>query len=202
MQRPSLAFTLLAVFTSAERAAEIEGDLIEQSCTFGKGWMRKQALLVALSLAGRAMTRNLASIFLLCVPALAAIYLSVMVSEWVFVGPVGSFFLRELAFPQNAARLAVLCLVIPPSAFLIGAALVRLAPVLGVRAGVAVALAFSLVRVVMHLVAVGGASTIAVVAMKIGIEIGLMAAPLLWGSISSHRRALVRVSADRDPHSN
>ena len=199
MRRPSLAFTLLAAFTTAERAAEIEGDLIEQSCTFGRWWMRKHALLVALSLAGRAMTRNLASISLLCVPALAAIYMSVMVSEWVFVGPVGSFFLRALSFPQNAARLAVLCLVIPPLAFLIGFALVRLAPVLGVRVGVAVALAFSIVRVVMHLVAVGGPSTISMAAMKIGIEIGLMAVPLLWGSISSHRRALMRVSADRDP---
>ena len=197
MQKPSLAFTLLAVFTTAQRAAEIEGDLIEQASTCGKWWMRKQALLVALSLARGAMLRNLAAISLLSLPALAAIVLSVTVSEWVFVGPVGSYLLGEWALPQNTAKLAVMCLAIPPQAFLIGVALARLAPVLGVRVGVTVALAFAMVRVLMHLIAVDGPA--AIVLMKIAIEVGLMTIPLFWGSLWSFRRALVRGSTDSDP---
>jgi hypothetical protein len=198
MQKPSLAFTLLAVFTTPEKAAEIEGDLIEESCHCGKRWMRKQVLLVAFSLAGRAIARNPASIVLLCGPAVAAVYLSLMVSEQVFVGPVGTFLLETLAFSQNAARLAVLCLMIPPLAFLIGAALVRLAPVLGVRAVVTLALVYSVLRVAMHLGAIDSRSLISIALLKMAIELGLLAAPLLCGGIWAHRRALTRRPVDRD----
>jgi hypothetical protein len=188
----------LAVSTTAERAAEIEGDLIEQSCTYGKWWMRRHVLLVALALAGRALSQNLIAISLLCVPVLAAVYLSVMVSELVFVGPVGTFLLTDLAFSQNLARLAVLCLDVPPLAFLIGFALVRLAPVLGVRAAVAVTLAYSMVRTAVHLfAAVDGLTTFLLSLMKIGMEIGLMAAPLLCGSIFAYRGLLERGAANR-----
>lgn len=58
MRHPSLAFTLLSMFTTVERASEIEGDLIEQSHVYGTRWMRRQVPLVALSLFGRAISER------------------------------------------------------------------------------------------------------------------------------------------------
>jgi hypothetical protein len=187
----SLAFALLSIGTTAERAAEIEGDLIEQSLVFGKRWMWKQVLTVALFLVARAISRHLVPISLLSVPALAAIYMSVGFSEWVYGGPIGSFLADELALSEIAAKIAVLCLVVMPSSYLVGAMLVRAAPTLGAKAAVAVVLVFVLFAAMMQL-RVQNPSIFVVSLLRIGLVIGLVAAPLLWGSISSHRRGLRR----------
>jgi hypothetical protein len=161
--------------------------------------MHKQVLLVALALAGSAVRRNVVSLFFLSLPVLAAMFLSVKVSEWIFVGPVGSFLNTELSFPENLARLSVLCFVIPPLAFAIGSSVVRLAPELGIRTAIALALAFSVLRIGVHLAAIDSLPMLVVSVIKIAVESCLMILPFLCGCISSHRRALVRNAAHRDP---
>lgn len=194
MRHPSVAFTLLSLFTTTEKASEIEGDLIEQSHAYGKSWMRKQVLLVALSLFGRAISRNGTSIALLSVPAFAAIFLSVMLSEWLYRGPIGTYLADELAFSLPAAKLALLGLTVFPAAFLIGAVLVRAAPVLGTRVAVATAVVFSLFVTAMHVYI----DSPSVIPVKLAVELGLVTVPLLCGSISSHRRALRRMTLNRE----
>jgi hypothetical protein len=194
MRHPSLAFTLLSMFTTVERASEIEGDLIEQSHVYGTRWMRRQVPLVALSLFGRAISRNGVPIALLSVPTFVAIFASVMLSERLYRGVLGSYLVEQLALPLTAAKLTVLAAVVPPAAYLIGAVLVRGAPVLGTRVAAAAATVFSLFVTAMHL-SVDAPSTIPV---KLAIEFMLVTVPLLCGSISSHRRALRHMNLSRE----
>jgi hypothetical protein len=190
MRNHSLGFALLSIFTTTERATEIEGDLIEQSRVLGQWWMRRQMVLVAFSLSARSMLRNPLSVSLLCLPTFAAIFLSLAVSEWVFRGPVGSI-LQQVVLPENGAKIAVMCLVIAPMAFFIGGVLVRIAPAHGAKVAVAVALLFALM-VIVSAFFVRGSPPILFSLLKVGVSIGLVPVPLLWGSLSSQRRALGR----------
>ena len=188
MEHRSLTFALLSLSATAEKAAEIEGDLLEQSHSYGKWWMRRHALLIALSLFGRALAQNPAAIAALCIPVFGAIFLSVMLSERLFAGAVGGYLLRELAFPLTAAKTAVLCATVFPLAYLVGFGLVRCAPVLGPRAAAAVALVFSVFVTVMQLYVDHRPSMIPLSLLKAALAIGLVAVPLLWGAISTQRR--------------
>jgi hypothetical protein len=188
MKYRSLTFALLSISATAEKAAEIEGDLLEQSHIYGKWWMRSHVLLIALSLFGRALSRNPGAISALCVTVFAAIFLSVALSERLFNGAVGSYLLQELSLPLNAAKIAVLGATVVPLAYLIGVGLVRSAPVLGPRAAAAVALVFSVFVTVMQLYVYYRPSTIPLSLLKVGVAIALVAVPLLWGAMSTQRR--------------
>jgi hypothetical protein len=195
MRHPSLAFTLLSMFTTTEKASEIEGDLIEQSHIHGKSWMRRQVPLVVLALFGQAISRSCASIVLLSVPAFAAIFSSVMLSEWLYRGPIGPYLTEQLAFSLTAAKLAVLALTVFPATYLIGAVLVLAAPALGTRVAAATAVVFSVFVTGMHLYL---DSPSLIVVAKLAVEFGLVTVPLLCGSIWSHRRALRRMTLNRE----
>jgi hypothetical protein len=188
----SLTFVILSICATTEKAAEIEGDLIEQSHVYGRGWMRRHVLLVALVLWLRTISRNWAAISLLCLATFAAIFVSVLLSGSIFSGPVGTYLLHEIELSQVGARLVVLGMTVFPAAYLIGAVLVQAAPTLGARAAPAAALGFTLFMALMHLYVYP--AMISTSLLKITLEVALVAVPLMWGSIGSHRRALARAS--------
>jgi hypothetical protein len=119
----SLALILLSLFTSLERAASIEGDLIEQRPEHGRTWFAVHVAGTTIALFGRAFMR---APFRTAAFVLGA-WLSVFAVSWI----VRALFLWPGA-PIDAPLIGLGLAMV--STLMIGAGLARAAPVLGVRA--------------------------------------------------------------------
>lgn len=130
MAHRSIAFRLLSLFTSPEHADSIEGDLIEERHKYGRLWFAVSVVTTTF-----ALWRQQFELELLRTGALAAlaILLSFLVCSMVELVRVE---LAALGL-SNAPTL----LLIAAFAFLLGAGLVRIAPVIGVVAAMAATLA-------------------------------------------------------------
>lgn len=124
----SLALIVLSLFTTPERAASIEGDLIEQRAELGRLWFAVHVAGTTIALFGRAIMR---APFGTAALALAT-WLAVFVVSWI----VRALFLwpgAPIDAPLTGLGVAA------ASTLAIGAGLARVAPVLGVRAAAAAA---------------------------------------------------------------
>jgi hypothetical protein len=129
MRRKSLAFALLSCVTSAEHAAAIEGDLIEQRAIHGKLWFALHVIRTTFALFGLAVTQAPFRIAMLSAAAAAASVLMCLLVGRAFFGP-------EALIPTPLFGFAT----IVACAILIGVALARVAGALGVRAAAATSL--------------------------------------------------------------
>jgi hypothetical protein len=116
----SVAYRLLCLFTSPDRAESIEGDLIEQRRTHGHMWFFLNVVTTTFALWRQAIELELLRTMALGVLAVA---FSVLMCSAIGLVHV------ELEVPG-----VVTVLLIATFAFLLGAALARVAPVIGVAA--------------------------------------------------------------------
>jgi hypothetical protein len=129
MRSKSLPFALLSCVTSVERAAAIEGDLIEERSVRGKLWFALHVARTAFALFGLAVTRQPFRTAMLSAAAAAASCLMCLL-----VGR--AFFAPDALIPTPLFGFAT----IVACAVLIGTALARVAGALGVRAAAATSL--------------------------------------------------------------
>ncbi len=131
MHKPSLALSMLSLFASPEKAAEIEGDLIEQSHSRGRAWMALHVSLTTLALFRAAALRNF---FLVVLMSYGTYELMAKAFFW-GIRPLQVFLLFELAVPGSLVR-PLIYLLASLTGLVAGAALVRFLP----RAGSQVAI--------------------------------------------------------------
>ncbi len=119
----TFALTLLALFTSSDKAAEIEGDLLEQSRSNGRLWFWWQVKLTCLMLFVHGVRAETAKLLLFSY----AIYELVQKFNWWVLNPMRRSFRRSLDL--NVADMALTNNVIDVLfAFWIGMMLTRLSP--------------------------------------------------------------------------
>jgi hypothetical protein len=124
----SVAHRLLALFTSPEHADAIEGDLLEERQTHGRLWFAVNVVTTALALWKQAVELELLRTAALTALAVGLSCLACGLVELVRI---------ELA----AVGLSIpTLLLIAACAFLLGAGLVRVAPVIGASAAIAASL--------------------------------------------------------------
>lgn len=122
MRCHSLPHTVLSLFTSAERAAAIEGDLLEEREARGRAWFAMQTLVIALALFQRSFAQTPARISLLCTATIVLSMIVCWIAGLMFLGP-------DAPFPSPGSGLAA----ISAAAFLLGAGLMLVAPTLGAQ---------------------------------------------------------------------
>ncbi len=132
MAGKSVAYRLLSLFTSPDRAESIEGDLIEERHAYGQVWFAVNVVATAFALWRQALELEFLRIMALGALAVALSCLVCGTLEVVLV---------ELEVPRS--RVITVSL-IAAFAFLLGAGLVRVAPVIGASAAVAATLALVL----------------------------------------------------------
>jgi hypothetical protein len=126
MPKPSFSLSILSLFTTPERAAEIEGDLIEQAHSQGSGWFTYHVVITALSLFRAVVAKNVLLISLLS-------YASYELCAKVFflgIRPLRWYLEFEIAFPRTATTSLTYALVVV-FMFVVGNGLVRLLPAHG-----------------------------------------------------------------------
>lgn len=133
MVEPSVAYRLLSLFTSPERAEAIEGDLLEERPVYGRLWFAVNVVTTTLALWRQAVELELVRTAVL---AALAVALSCLVC--------GALALARVELAALGLSGAGTLLLIAAFAFLLGAALVRAAPALGAPAAVAASLALLL----------------------------------------------------------
>ncbi len=173
MSKPSLSFTYLSLFTTIEKANEIEGDLIEQSHHQTKLWFGTHVLLTGLALFRQVVIDNLASVFLLSYATYE------LMTKVMFLGirPLQIYLRHELDLSRMPGILVMFSLLFL-MAFVIGGALIRFLPRLGIEVAVGT-IAFCVLRMIV----LQEGYTLVDIAIYI-------AAPLLMGSVYIHRKNL------------
>lgn len=180
MPKPSLALSMLSLFTTTDRATEIEGDLIEQAHSHGSIWFARHVVLTTLSLLVAAVIQNFVFVSLL---SYAAYELSAKLFFWV-IRPLRWYVEFELGIPR-APTIAFTYSVVVLFTFVVGSSLVRFLPTLGAQAAIG-AIAFFLLRLAVL------QEGYTVVQLVLGV-----AAPMLAGSIWANWLSLKRAV----PHS-
>jgi hypothetical protein len=179
----SLPFALLACVTSEERAAAIEGDLIEQRASRGQAWFALHVARTALALFAHAVTREPRRIALLSAAAVAASCLVCPLVDRVFSGP-------DARIPVPAFGSAA----IVASAVLIGAVLGRAGGASGVRAAATttllLALLFTFSQALQGFGGNGALDALGSFAAKFAVAMIMFPGPLLIASVYAHVRRL------------
>ena len=134
MGKPTLAYATLSLVVPADRAAEIEGDLIEQSVGKSSLWFSTQIALTALLMFRASILRNPVVALLL---GYAVYELMVKAHIW-GIRALRIHLLYELDLPRFPALIPVYFLLIALP-FVVGAALIRLVPTYGFHAAAAAA---------------------------------------------------------------
>ena len=184
MPKSSLSFTLLALFTSPERAGSIQGDLTEEAQIRGRVWFWSQVIRTAGALCWQGFARSPLAILGLTLSGGAAWFLMTLVM--IAVEDAVEFAFDSLGVPINIPLLPVFLL----GALLGGIVLGRAAPVRGMYASVA--LAFASVPVLILLLF--SAQPWAGIADLRWIVLVFSGALLLLGSARSRRRAARKAS--------
>jgi hypothetical protein len=191
MRRKSLSFALLSCVTSAEHAAAIEGDLIEERAIHGKLWFALHVIRTAFALFGLAVTQAPLRTAMLSAAAVAASYLMCLLVDRAFFGPEAL-----IAAPLLGFATIVAC------AILIGVALARGAGALGVRAAAATSLLLLLLFAATQTLGgfeqpwsteVGGSGSLAAFGsfgVKLVLGFCVYLGPLLIASACAHVRRL------------
>lgn len=123
MRKLTLSLVFLSLFTNVEKAAEIEGDLIEESQAQGKLWFILHVLLTSFSLLKQSFMKNPIPALLL---AYAIYELVFKIVYWLMI-PLW----RYLVYEINLSRVSVmlgLYLSMMIFIYLVGSALVRFFP--------------------------------------------------------------------------
>jgi len=173
MPKPSPTLTFLSLFTTVEKANEIEGDLIEQLPHHGKMWFRVHIVLTGLALFRQAILKNPVAVFLLSY----ATYELMTKALFLGIRPLQRYTLYELDLPGVPVMVLIyLLLFLGP--FIVGGALMRFLPRLGIQVAIGAIALFVLRMVVLQ----EGYSL---------FQIALfVAAPVLSGSVYIHRKDL------------
>lgn len=129
----SLSFSLLTLFTSPERAVSIQGDLIEEAQSRGRGWFWSQILRTTGALCWKGIARTPLAILGLALSGGAVWFLSM----GILVAGVAAieYVLHSLGAPLNIRFLWVFLLGALSTGFILGQA----APVRGMHASVVLA---------------------------------------------------------------
>ena len=138
MPKPSLALALLSLFTTPEKATEIEGDLLEQSRCYGKLWFVSHVVLTTVALFRAAVVSNLVQVSLLSYASY-----ELTTKAWFFgIWPLRNLLIYELELPRFPAMIPIYLLLFALP-FFVAAGLVRFLPRLGAQVAIgAIALFF------------------------------------------------------------
>jgi hypothetical protein len=161
MPRGTFAFTLLSLFTTEQRAAEIEGDLIEEATDRGRYWFAFHLIGTALALFKESYRQAPIRITALGLTATGIAASTCGVITRVFSAPDAFYPDPLLAF-----------LAIPTSAFLTGFGLGYLGSGLGVRAAVLT----TMVLTIMFVVAQVSSRTAVAFDLDVGLALALLTA--------------------------
>lgn len=145
MAEPSLSLSILALFTPPERAAEIEGDLIEQAHSRSSAWFACHVVLTALSLCRAAVARNFLFVALL---SYAAYELTAKAFFW-GIRPLRWYAEYELGIARLPTVSLTYALVVLFT-FAAGGGLVRFLPAFGAQVAVGAIVLFLLRLVVLQ----------------------------------------------------
>jgi hypothetical protein len=191
MRSKSFSFVLLASVTSAEQAAAIEGDLLEERAVNGTRWFVLHVIRTAFALFGLALTQAPLRTIALSVAAVSASCLMCPIVDHMF-------FEREAWLPTPLLGFAAVI----GFAVLVGAALVKFAGALGVRAAAAAAGLLILMFTVAQMSGsfeqwpagaaddVGLLRELGMFAVNLGVGLCVYIGPLLIASAVSHARQL------------
>lgn len=185
MPSKPLSFILLASVTTAERAAAIEGDLLEERASRGKWWFVVHVVRTTFALFGLALLQAPLRTLALSCAAVAASCLVCPAVGTAFFGPRAWIPVPLLGFAAIVA-----------SASLIGAALVRIAGAVGVRAAVATSflllVMFLFSQTVASVEQPGAIATFDVYrfALRLGLGFCVYLGPLMFASAWAHTRRL------------
>jgi hypothetical protein len=185
MLSKSLAFVLLSCVTSAEHAAAIEGDLLEERARQGKSWFVVHLIRTTFALFAFALMQAPLRTLALSAGAVAASCLMCPAVDAAFFRPESLILLRFVGFAA-----------IVLTAVLIGAALARIAGATGVRAAVAASVLLLLLFVATQILAAleqpgtGPALDLFPFALKLGLGVCIYLGPLMFASAWVHIRRL------------
>lgn len=87
MRRRTLAHRLLSLFTTRERAEEIEGDLVEQSATRGAAWFARHVIGVTIALFGASCREAPMRIAMLATGAMTAALAATILCDRLLMAP-------------------------------------------------------------------------------------------------------------------
>lgn len=174
MRSSSVAEFLLSLFTTRERALEIEGDLLEQRQGRSPGWLAWQVLCITTALFRSSCREAALQIALLSVGATTVTFATTVGLDRMLLAPDAWLPIPVLGWVSVAA-----------TAFIIGWATGHFGQGYGLRAAVWTLLVFTLFYTVKFL---GVARFNPLLAMAyLSISIVLQPAPLLAGGIIGHR---------------
>jgi len=134
LTKDSRAVRAIALFTSRERAREIEGDLIEQSQLYGSAWLAANAIRIVIAYFADSVRESLQQAIVLTLVASLSSSLVCILAGRVFSSPTASGWTFAVGF---VAIFAV--------AVLIGAGLSAVAPRSGVTASICTAISLSVI---------------------------------------------------------
>lgn len=122
MHNTTFALTMLALFTTAERAAEIEGDLLEQARRKGRMWFWLHLKLTCVALFFYGLRQEAGKLLLLSY----AIYELGLKLSWWLLNPLTVMLNRSVGF--GVPHVVLKDFVIAPCAFGLGMLITRLSP--------------------------------------------------------------------------
>ncbi|MES2623874.1 MAG: hypothetical protein V4628_01225 [Pseudomonadota bacterium] len=143
MHKPSVSLVLLAFFTTAEKAEEIEGDLLEQAQIHGKPWFILHVFLTALALGRQTLLQQP---LLVLLPGYAVYELVVKLQLWAIL-PLRRYLQYELDYPATLLLFSTRFVWII-TGYLVGMALIRYLPKTGIHVAIGAA-TLIMARVVM-----------------------------------------------------
>lgn len=180
MPKPSLPLTLLSLFASPDRAQSIEGDLLEEARTRGRLWFWANVLRTTAALWTKAFRDSTLELLGLTV-ACGGLWLGMLVLGFVARAGVEAA-AESLGMPLSMRALVPFVI----ATFLAGIVWMRLAPLRGMYASMAVVVATFPVVTAMY---VTGRPIEGIEDVMIQLAAGaLTVAPLLIGSALSRRR--------------
>jgi hypothetical protein len=126
MHKPSFTLAFLALFTTVEKAAEIEGDLLEQARVHGRLWFVTQVIAIAFALFWQTLLQQPLPVLL---PAYAVYELVVKLHLWA-LRPLRYYLEFDLDYSAQLVEVSIkgISFVL---AYLIGMTLVRFLPKTG-----------------------------------------------------------------------
>lgn len=190
MRRGTLALALLSLFTSEQRAAEIEGDLIEERAWRGGSWFAIHVVRTALALFGESFKQTP---FRITALAGAAAGLSVLACGLMDQ----TFFAADAPVPAPVLGF----LAISASAFLTGFGLGYFASDLGVRAAAATVLVLTVLLAISQIrgyeqlpyglgpAAMAALKALLSMAWAFAVSVVIFLTPLMAGGAYGRRRA-------------
>ena len=177
MTEPNLTRSLLTLFTTADKAEEIEGDLIEQSLSHNRLWLRKQLIQTWFALAFAAFRQEPGQTVLLSY----AIYVLGRGINSSIVPPIRLYVLRETDLSMSMLMwVHHACWAL--SGYCIGVALVYFLPKFAVRAALGAS----------FLILLNGLEFLQYGNIAFGYVVLFAIAPLLAGCFHMHRKRLAQ----------